>query len=212
MAHRTVPILVIAPLLVGMLALSACAGDQGGTNRPPGASSLDLRPDGIGTYLVGDPAEEVIAGISQAIGGWDADSSDAESTLQVPTCTSEDGVIVPTRLVSWGNLVLLFAGSDPSSTLHTWTYGFDPVTGNAEDVRALGLTTGDGVGLGMARPQVERLLGDRLEVVDDETLDQAVFTIDGTEPEHVAGRFTSVEPDGLVQILERQPNCAIALP
>jgi hypothetical protein len=195
-----------------MLALTACTGDQGGKNRPPGASSLELRPDGIGPYLVGDPAEEVIAGISEAIGGWDADSDDAESTLQVPTCTSGDGVVLPTRLVSWGNLVLLFTGPDTSATLHTWTYGFDPVTGNAEDVRTLGLTTVDGVGLGMPRPQVESLLGDRLEVVDDETLDQSVFTIDGTVPEHVAGRFTSIAPDGLVQILERQPNCAIALP
>jgi hypothetical protein len=213
-APHAIPIRLLVPILIGVLALAACAGDadSDASGRPPGASSLDLRPDGIGPFTVGDPAEDVIEGIAGSIGGWDADSADAESTLLVPSCTSDDGAVLPTRMVSWGNLVLLFTGTGPASEFHSWSYGFDPVTGNAGDVRSLGLMTEDGIGLGTERERVESVLGMRLSVIDDEALDLSTFTIDGAMREHLEGRFTSTGADAVVQVIEREPNCEIAVP
>lgn len=162
-----------------------------------------LRASGIGSYDVGTPAERVIEGVSSEIGGPDADSTESDSSIIVPDCG-----VTAVRLVSWGNLVLFFSGEEPDSPFLTWSYGFDPVTASADDLRQLGLVTDEGIGLGSARPDVERAYAGRILIQDDALIDVSTFTIDGDEAEHITGRFPTTDPDDAVQYLERVPGCS----
>lgn len=152
--------------------------------------------------MVGQPADEVIDGLSASIGGSDADSDDPDTSLQVPDC-GEPG----TRVVSWGNLVLFFVDRFGTSVFQTWSYGFDPVTGNATDIRRLGLVTEESIGLGSSRDELSDAYRSRLVIDEDVALDLATFTIDELNQEHLAGRLTSVDPDATLQFLERRPAC-----
>ncbi len=209
-AHRYAPdvpalLLRFAIALAVLGLVSACtADDVADTPRPP-PPDLTLLPTGLGSYDVGLPAQQVIDGISAEIGGWDADSADRDDTIPIPDCGFDD-----VRIVTWGNLVLVFAGEGQDDPFFTWSYGFDPVTGNAEDIRRLGLVTDLGVGLGTPRPDVERIYRGRLAIDDDEVIDVAAFTIDGDEEEHLAGLFPTTAPAASLQYLERVPACTFA--
>jgi hypothetical protein len=191
-------------VLVGGCAPTATTPDVVSATTIGGATpgSLVLKSDGIGPYRLGDPAESVIEGISSDIGGWDADSAEANSTLPVPSCDGRD-----TRIVSWGNLVLMFAGPVEDQVFVDWVYGFDPVRGDPENVRGIDLYTEDGIGLGSRRPDVTLVLGSRVVIVDDPAIDVASFTIDGDDEDHITGLFTSVDPDAPVQTLAHAPGC-----
>lgn len=195
---RTRILLVLAALLA--VVASCSSADNGPVG---GAPELVLLPDGIGRYTVGQPADEVIAGVSSVIGGPDADSSDADSALQIPDCRASG-----TRVVSWGNLVLLFVERGAASVFATWSYGFDPVTGNADDARALNLTTEEGVGLGTPRAELTATYGSDVAFLPDAAVGLETFAIDGSAPEHISGRLSSLAPDATIQLLERQPACA----
>ena len=196
-AVRTRILLVLAALLAVVAACSTAGDSSGG-----GASDLELRPDGIGRYTVGQPADEVIAGVSGAIGGPDADSTDADTPLLIPDCGATG-----TRVVSWGNLVLFFVDRGAASVFATWSYGFDPVTGNADDVRRLSLVTAEGIGLGASRADLMAAYGSDVVFSPDAALDLETFSIDGSEPEFISGRLPSVASDATIQLLERQPAC-----
>jgi hypothetical protein len=199
---RHTHIVVLAVMVA--VAVGGCAGNgrSGASSVPTAPPSLILRPDGIGPYRIGDPADVVIDGLSSDIGGWDVDSLDEDSTVQVPVCDPSG-----TRMVAWGNLVLLFSGPPTAETLTTWTYGFDPVTGNAIDVRGLDLRTDDGIGLGTPRTDVERILTGRLVIEDDLAIDVSTFAIDPDDARHLVGRFASADPDAGVQTLSSAPGC-----
>lgn len=188
-------------VVAGMLALTSACSSTGVPGDGP-ASELDLRADGIGRHLVGQPADEVIVGVSGEIGGPDGDSNDSDTPLRVPDCGSPG-----TRVVSWGNLVLFFVDRSDASVFATWSYGFDPITGNAQDIRGLGLTTPAGIGLGSTRADLTAAHGSSVDFSPDVDLDLETFTIDATEDEYLSGRLTSLEPDATVQFLERQPAC-----
>jgi hypothetical protein len=201
MDRRSIAVLVAITAL-----LAGCANPADPTSttvRPP--PDLTLLPTGIGRYDVGQPADEVIEGVSGEIGGPDADSTEQDGALTLPECGIPD-----VRVVTWGSLVLVFAGEGPDAPLFTWSYGFDPVTGNAEDLRRLGLVTDRGVGPGTPRPEVERIYRGQLAIEDDTTIDVATFTIDGDEAEHLAGRFPTTDPDAVLQFLERVPGCTFS--
>lgn len=195
--------------VVFLLAFTAftvgCSSNDGPSTAPtpPSPPSLVLRASGIGSYDVGMPAERVIEGISSEIGGSDADSLESDSGVIVPDCG-----VASVRLVSWGNLVLFFSGEDPDSPFLTWSYGFDPVTAGADDLRRLGLVTHEGIGLGSPRSEVERAYRGRVVFVDDTLINVSTFTIDGDEAEHLTGRFPTTDPDDAVQYLERAPGCS----
>ncbi|MGI9667393.1 MAG: hypothetical protein ACR2N2_09860 [Acidimicrobiia bacterium] len=191
---------VVVGLTVAALVLASCSGsDESQSNPHP---SLVLAENGIGEFRIGMAADEVISGLSSQLGGWDADSADEDTRVQVPQCPGGE-----TRLVSWGNLVLLFVDDGVQSVFHTWSYGFDPVTGNAEDFRRLGLRTEEGIGLDSTRIDLEDAYGSRLTIEDDERIDLATYTIDGSHDEHLAGNLWSTDDDALVQLIERVPNC-----
>ena len=111
------------------------------------------------------------------------------------------------RLVSWGNLVLLFVTDGAAEVFHTWSYGFDPVNGNAEDSRDLRLETEEGLGLTSTRPDLVDLYGSRVTIVDAPSIDLATYTIDAANDEHLAGNLESVDTDARIQLIERIPNC-----
>ncbi len=202
MGHRTTG---IASLLVCITLIGGCSsGDGTDTAQPPNSPpGLVLTASGIGPYDVGMPAERVIDGISSEIGGPDADSTESDSSVIVPDCG-----VGTVRLVSWGNLIILFAGEEPDSPFLTWSYGFDPVTASADDLRRLGLVTEEGIGLGSPRPDVERAYRGRILIQDDTVINVSTFTIDGDEEEHLTGRFPTTDPDDTVQYLERAPGCS----
>ena len=195
-----------AALIVAISALVATAcGTSEPTQTTPGVvggSGLVLSADGIGTYAIGDDANVVIDGVSAQIGGWDSDSLEPGTAIEVPECGGGD-----VRQMSWGNLVLVFVDSGAGSRLFTWAYGYDPVTGNAEDRRGLDLRTASGVALGTSRSELERIHRGEVSITDDMSVDSARFTIDGDEEEHLGGRFGSTAPDAVVQFLERIPGC-----
>ncbi|MDJ0791312.1 MAG: hypothetical protein QNJ71_05400 [Acidimicrobiia bacterium] len=191
--------LVLGTMLV--LAASSCSDTA-----PQSAvrADLDLRPDGIGLYLVGQPADEVIAGLSESIGGPDGDTDEPASPIFVPDCGAPG-----TRVVSWGSLALYFVERNGASVFETWSYGYDPITGSADDTRNLGLATEEGIGLGSSRDALTEAYGLRLQFDDDVALDFSTFEIDAGQAEHLAGRMDTTSPEGVVQFLERRPACEI---
>ncbi len=194
---------LLVPLIAGILVLSACgSGDEStaADELGPEASALVLTADGIGPYLIGQPFDDVRSGIAAVIGGWDIDSDDRPDAVHVPTCAGD-----VTRLVGWGNLTLLFTGDQEGLTFATWTYGFDPLTGSAEDVRMLGLVTPGGIGLGSTRAAIETAYGD-MASFSDATQSIGTIVIIGEESgPHLQGRL---EDDRLV-LLERWPTCSV---
>ena len=189
-------------LVALVVALGSACGDTASDEGT--RTDLTLRPDGIGPYIVGQPADEIIESLSGSIGGPNGDSEEPGSLLEGQDC---DGV--EARVVSWGSLVLYFVDRSGSSVFETWSYGFDPITGNADDARQLGLATEEGVGLGTPREDLIDAYGLRLQFDDNPGIDLSIFTIDGTRSEHLAGRMTTTEADSEVQFLERRPACEI---
>lgn len=181
-------------------ALGGCASDDGSDT---GSSvGLELHPEGVGPYELGDPAQFVIDGVSSLIGGWDGDS--AEEGGPLPHAICGDQVV---RQVSWGNLVLFF-GLPEDGTFVSWAYGFDPILGNGEDERGLGLRTTEGLGLGTVRADAERLYGERIDITDEPTIDLAAFAIDPDDADHMGGVFdAAADPDAEVMSIEHAPRC-----
>ena len=66
--------------LLLLAVVGACS--DGDTSPQGGVSELVLAPDGIGRYAIGQPADEVISGVSATIGGADADSSDDKAMVR----------------------------------------------------------------------------------------------------------------------------------
>jgi hypothetical protein len=198
-AFRTALIVAMSVLVV-----AACGARESTPTTPGviGGSGLVLSADGIGSHAIGDDADEVIDGVSAQIGGWDSDSLEPGTSIEVPACGGGS-----VRQMSWGNLVLTFVDTGTGSRLFTWAYGYDPVTGNAEDRRGLDLRTDSGVRLGTPRSELERIHRGEVSITDDASVDIALFTIDGDEEEHLSGRLGSTAPDAAVQFLERIPGC-----
>ena len=136
------------------------------------------------------------------IGGTDADSRDPDSAVAVPDCGGTD-----TWIASWGTLVLSFTTRVGDPVFASWSYGFDPITGDAGDTRNLGLVTGEGIGLGSSREDLLDAYGPRVAINDDPALDLSTFTIDASEAEHLAGRLSTTDAEASVQLLERRPAC-----
>lgn len=197
-----VPSMIV--IAFAILLLSACSDRDAssGTTATTPAVRLDLGPRNVGPYELGDPAAVVIDGMSSLIGGWDGDSEEADGNLPPALCGSET-----VRQVSWGNLVLFFDLGDAAAFV-SWAYGFDPIRGNADNVRGLQLATAAGIGLSSTRQDTERVYAGRLTVDDDPAIDLARFAIDADEPDHMVGVFgRASDPEAPVQSLEHAPRC-----
>lgn len=190
------------------IGLSACSIAQEVT--PNSTTSLALGPpsadlallgDGIGPFRFGDIAEAVIEGITATIGGWNADSA-TNDAITPPVC--EDG---QTHSVAWGSLVLSFVERDGADTFTHWAYGFDPLTGNSDDNRQLGLTTTQGIGLGSVRDDLIGAYGPAVSIADDSELNTAAFVVSGNAETHITGKLNIAGPSGTVDFLETTPDC-----
>jgi hypothetical protein len=159
-----------------------------------------LTENGIGPFLVGQPFEHVRDGLADMIGGWDVDSVEQPDAVHVPTCTGPT-----TRLVGWGNFTALFTGEEGNLTFATWTYGFDPLTGSAGDVRSLNLVTPSGIGLGSSRSDIEAAFGSEAIFADAQPSVGTIVVIGDDSASHLRGRL---EDDRLV-LLERAPTCTV---
>ena len=168
----------------------------------PSPIDLTLAGDGIGPFLLGDEAVLVIEGISAIIGGWDVDSADDVSGVQLPDCTGTNP-----RLVAWGSLALLFTLDGDRETFTSWTYGFDPLTGSSQDLRRLGLVTAAGIGLGSTRSELTNAYGGAVSLTDKPSIDSAVFTIDGDTTPHLSGKLDAAGPTGIVDLIQTEPMC-----
>ncbi|MCB1245784.1 MAG: hypothetical protein KDB69_00795 [Acidimicrobiia bacterium] len=186
----------VIPSFALAVVVTACATVQpdsgvGGT--------LTLDQDGIGPVSVGDSFQTAYDWLVQVLGGPDADTGDATSTLDPPDCGG-----VSNRMVSWGNFAVMFAGDDPDDLrLVAWTYGFDPVTGSGDDTRGLGLTTDAGIGLGSTRNDIERAHAGEVSFTDLPEIGGVGFTIGATGTAHIVGRLAPV-----VVLLELAPSCS----
>jgi len=166
------------------------------------ADELTLHAEGIGPYEVGDEAEFVIESITNTIGGWDADSSEEGSPVQLPECTTDSS-----RVVSWGSLALVFVRGYARETFVSWSFGFDPVSGNSDDLRGLDLRTEAGVGLGATRSELEDAYGTGLEIIDQPDIGSAIFTVDKAQGPHLSGKLDSSGPQGVVDLIQIEPTC-----
>ena len=197
---------IVACLAAAAMLASSCgsgAPEEARTEQDalgPEASGLVLTADGIGAISIGQPFDDVRTALADEIGGWDIDSGDRPDVVHVPTCDGDT-----TRLVGWGNLTLLFTGDPDDLRFATWTYGFDPVTGSAEDVRALGLVTPEGIGLGSSRTDITAAYGDRATYSDASTTVGTVVVLGNASEPHLEGRL---ENDRLV-LMERTPTCTV---
>ena len=190
------------------MALSACSITQQATQETTTtnavgspASDLDLADNGLGPFQFGDSSAAVIEGVTATVGGWDADSSDNDPIVP-PAC---DPATV--RVVSWGSLVLVFTTRDGAEVFTGWSYGFDPLTGDSFDNRALGLTTPEGVGLDTGREDLIEVYGSAVSIIDDTVLDTARFTVAETDQILLKGKLDSAGADGMVDFLESTPGC-----
>ncbi|MFV2000248.1 MAG: hypothetical protein ACC654_07785 [Acidimicrobiia bacterium] len=168
----------------------------------PVADELTLHAEGIGPYEVGDEAEFVIESITNTIGGWDADSSEDGSPVQLPECKTDSS-----RVVSWGSLALVFVRGYARETFVSWSFGFDPVSGNSDDLRGLDLRTEAGVGLGTTRQELEDAYGTGLEIIDQPDIASATFTVDKPQEPHLSGKLDSSGPQGVVDLIQIEPTC-----
>jgi hypothetical protein len=190
------------------VALSACSITQQATPEPTSttatgspASDLVLLDNGLGPFQFGDSSAAVTEGVTATVGGWDADSSDNDA-IEPPSC---DPAIV--RVVSWGSLVLVFTTRDGTEVFTSWSYGFDPLTGDSFDNRSLGLTTPEGVGLGTGRERLIDVYGSAVSIVEDTVLDTATFTVVETDQTLFEGKLDRAGVGGMVDFLETTPSC-----
>ncbi|GMQ97618.1 MAG: hypothetical protein BMS9Abin17_0117 [Acidimicrobiia bacterium] len=198
-------LLAFAMVAAGCTVSQSPLPDTTTTRQPadvPVADELTLHTEGIGPYEVGDEAEFVIAGITNAIGGWDADSSDEASPVQLPECGDASS-----RVVSWGSLALVFVRGYARETFVSWSFGFDPVSGNSDDLRGLGLRTEAGIGLGATRQELEDAYRAGLEITNQPAIDSAIFAIDKAQEPHLSGKLDSSGPQGIVDLIQIEPTC-----
>ena len=139
MSRKNVTVTLVAAVC---LVAAGCSSGDGSTGIV-GEPTFTLTADGIGDFVVGDPFDQVSTDLEARFGGTDVDSFEETTEVFVPSC---DGDV--TRLLSWGNFIVLFTGDADDLRLATWTYGFDPITGSSEDIRQLNLKTTAGIGLG----------------------------------------------------------------
>lgn len=197
--------LLLTVLIVG---LSACSVSVQSPSDPTTtlalgspASDLVLLDDGLGPFIFGDSSAAVIEGVTATIGGWNADSSNNDVT------TARVCVQGQPRIVSWGSLVLTFVEEGGVESFSGWSYGFDPLTGDSEDQRHLGLNTPEGIELGSTRTDLIDVYGSTVSIADDVTLDTASFIVSGGGSTHLAGKLDTAGPGGVVDFLETSPTC-----
>ena len=198
-------ILLFSALTIGVSACSITAQPAQETTTTPAlgspTSDLILLEDGLGPINFGDSATAVIEAVTATIGGWDADSSDNDA-VTLPIC--DQG---PTRIVSWGSLVLTFVERGDAESFTGWSYGFDPLTGNSDDHRGLELATPEGVTLGSHRSDVVDAYGSAVSIKDDTDLDTAAFLVAGGGSTQLAGKLDKAGSAGIVDFLETTPGC-----
>jgi hypothetical protein len=164
-------------------------------------SDLVLLNNGLGPFQFGDSGSAVIEGVTATVGGWDADSSDNDAIVP-PACNP-----AVVHVVSWGSLVLTFATPDGVEVFTSWSYGFDPLTGDSFDNRGLGLTTPEGVGLDTDRKSLKEVYGSAVSITDDIAVDTARFTVAGTDRTQLGGKLDGAGAGGKVDFLETTPSC-----
>jgi hypothetical protein len=204
--HMT-PLHALAALALVASACSISRPGVGETTTIPPLSSpvsdvLTLHAEGIGPFLVGDDAASVVDGLAAVIGGWDLDSADGDSDVQLPECLG-----ATPRIVSWGSLALVFVQRGDRDILASWSYGFDPLTGNSQDLRRLGLETARGIGLGATRTELTTAYRVDISITDIPSIDSAVFEIDANETPHLSGKLDAAGPEGVVDLLQIEPTC-----
>ncbi len=198
---------LVGAFLALALVVSACSSTPEDAASGPGSGTLPvagpaLRSDGIGDFSFGLDAAAVMEGISASIGGWDVDSAEDTAAVLLPECPSGEP-----RIVAWGSLVLVFVDRSGGDVFTSWSYGFDPLTGNSRDLRGLGLRTTAGIGLGSTRSELVAAYRDTVSIVDRPAVDSALFTIEeGTSP-YLAGKLDAAGPTGVVDLLETLPTC-----
>lgn len=168
----------------------------------PAPIALTLESGSIGPFSFGETASIVIDGISAVIGGPDVDSLDDATVVQLPDCPG-----TTPRVVAWGSLALVFTGDPDGAVFTSWSYGFDPLTGNSQDLRRLELVTATGIGLGSTRSALIDAYGDAVSIIDEPSIDSALFTIATDETPHLSGKLDAAGPDGVVDLLQTEPTC-----
>jgi hypothetical protein len=178
------------------LVAAACSSSDNSTGII-GEPTFTLTTDGIGDFIVGDPFDLVSTELEARFGGTDVDSFEETTDVFVPACAGD-----VTRLVSWGNLIVLFTGEADDLRLATWTYGFDPVTGSSEDVRQLNLKTDKGIGLGSTRQDIEAAYGSQATFTASEAAGGEYLEISDAGQGRLVGRLS---PN--LTLLELAPTC-----
>jgi hypothetical protein len=178
------------------LVAAGCSSGDGSTGIV-GEPTFTLTADGIGDFVVGDPFDQVSTDLEARFGGTDVDSFEETTEVFVPSC---DGDV--TRLLSWGNFIVLFTGDADDLRLATWTYGFDPITGSSEDIRQLNLKTTAGIGLGATRQEIERAYGSDATFTASEAAGGEYLEISDSGEAQLVGRLS---PD--LTLLELAPTC-----
>ena len=193
MSRKNVTVTLVAAVC---LVAAGCSSGDGSTGIV-GEPTFTLTADGIGDFVVGDPFDQVSTDLEARFGGTDVDSFEETTEVFVPSC---DGDV--TRLLSWGNFIVLFTGDADDLRLATWTYGFDPITGSSEDIRQLNLKTTAGIGLGATRQEIERAYGSDATFTASEAAGGEYLEISDSGEAQLVGRLS---PD--LTLLELAPTC-----
>ena len=204
-SHRLVLTLAALAVVASGCSIARPTVEESSTDpqpSPPISDVLTLESSGVGPFTVGSEATAVIAGMAEVIGGWDVDSTLEVTTVQLPDC----GVVVP-RVVSWGSLALVFMPDAVGEVFTSWSYGFDPLTGDSKDLRQLGLETARGIGLGSTRSELVSAYGTNVAITDLRTIDSAVFTVQGNGISRLTGKLDAAGSSGVVDLIQIEPTC-----
>ncbi len=166
------------------------------TTTLPEPEPVELRADGLGVADLGDPVDDVVAALTEALGPPDRDTGWVPSVGEVGTCPGST-----VRLIGWEALDVLAGDTGPGGTrvAHTWRYG--PVEGDGP----VDLATSSGFTVGSTVAELRAATDGSVVVTPDEVFGPS-FVV-GTGDDRLIGFLSGVGDDEVVTAVEAGIGC-----
>ncbi|MEX2278981.1 MAG: hypothetical protein WEA76_02705 [Acidimicrobiia bacterium] len=163
-------------------------------------SELVLRPDGVGDFLFGEAANEVLGALLAVLGDPDEDTGWVDQAERFGVCLGSE-----VRFVRWGSFQVFFTDgpSDwaPAGTRHFASY----TQATYFEADEVDLVTADGLSLGSPVGDVRAIYGS--DSVYDDLLYGPVFFYDPPGPAQQWGLVTGLDPDDTIESINGSFAC-----
>jgi hypothetical protein len=152
---------------------------------------LVLGDDGIGVARFGDDPDTVIAAV-QAVLGPPSDDSDWVDPFTISACPGTEY-----RRVNWGAFSLQFSDSTGFASDRRHLFGYEYGLVGQVNAEPVGLTTGEGVGVGTSVAELRSAHPDVTIGAGEEGLSSPYFAVPGS----IQGELTGVADDDVVMLV-----------